>query len=90
MLRPTLLILFISLPRLLHGLEAAPQQESFARLGIERDLSKLNTNVYRTWQPEEDCEVNADKAFEQAVKEANLDRELTDAEREKFKVQALA
>jgi hypothetical protein len=51
-------------------------------LRIESDLSKLRK--YRAWNAQEDCEENAQAAFEQAMQEAALDKELTKEERALF------
>jgi cathepsin B len=59
------------------------EESAKVRLGIESDLSKLG--AYRAWNAQEDCEENAQKSFEQAMKEASLDKELTDEERALFK-----
>jgi cathepsin B len=72
---------FLSLPLVVFGAPSA----SFARLGIEADLSKLRASTYRAWSPNEDCETNAANAFDQAVQEAKLDSELTEEEKVTFK-----
>jgi len=81
MLRSPFVLLVLSWPLAILGVPSS----SYTRLGIEADLSKLRASTYRAWSPEEDCETNAEKAFDQAVQEAKLDRELTKEEKATFK-----
>jgi len=53
------------------------------KLGIESDLSV--TVQVRAWQPDEDCALNADKTFDEALQAADLDKELTNEEKSSFK-----
>lgn len=53
------------------------------KLVIEADLS--SSLKVRAWRSDEDCETNAANTFDQALHEADLDKELTDSEKEHFK-----
>jgi len=54
-----------------------------ARLGIEGDLRKFQSSM-RAWKEDEDCETNARKAYDEAVKAAGLAAELTEEEQANF------
>merc|ERR1719482_1860049 len=60
-------------------------QGAVTSLGIEVDLSKLSGKHYRAWNSEENCTSNADHSFDQAVQQADLEKELTETEKAKFK-----